>query len=182
MKFINLTLKCCLLAFAISSFSYDASALLFKDGKFILEKLDDYDLCHTRDRSGRYCHEALKEWVEKNPADMLKAAKMTRRRMTHWSALEFFYKAFKSNKPDCSDKDLHLAVISGLGLPASYGDPLKQAKEIAFTMCPDQMTEKIAQKASIGSYLFDNSCAQLIEKGKLKGLKAKKCKAQNKSK
>ena len=171
-----------MLIIGILMVSFSAQAIMVKDGKVILEALDDYNVCQADyDRTGRFCQRALEDWLKKHPEDMLKAAKMTRLRMTHWVAVSLFYRAFKDKEPTCDDSDLHLAVVSGLGQPNSDGknEVVSQSLEL-MDKCFKQMKAKVVKAASIGSYVFKNSCQALIDKKAIRGMKAKKCKSLKK--
>jgi hypothetical protein len=158
-----------------------AFALRAKDGQVILDELNDYDMCQSRDYSGEWCQDALVRWVQMNPNDAFKAGKMTRRKMNAWGAIPFFAQAFDMKKGDCKDEDVKLAVMSALDLPASYDKVIKQAKTIGLEICINEFKDQIAKEASPGGYMFKNSCKELMAKGALQGLKKKKCEEETKS-
>ena len=96
--------------------------------------------------------------------------------MNSWVAISFFYQAKGDEKFSCKDEDLKLAVVSALGLPAdSNKEVVDQAKELGLEKCFKEVVDSIKKEASMGSYLFKNTCQKLIEKGQLSGLKKKKC-------
>lgn len=152
-----------------------AFALKVVDKQVILEKLDDYPLCQTRDYSGDICHEALKRWVEKHPADAFKAGKLTRVQMNAWGAIHFFDLAFKSKSGNCADEDVSLAVESALDLP-SDNPAVKQAQEIGLKTCFKEMKDKILAGASVGSNRLKHICAVPAAVAALPPLKQAKCK------
>ena len=157
-----------------------AHALRLKDGQVILDKLDDYPTCQNHDYSGDFCHDALVRWVDAHPADAFQAGKMTRKNMNAWVAILFFNKAFDAGKTDCNDEDVKLAVVSALNLPAdSHKDVLLQAKKIGFEKCYKEFKTSILDSATLDSFTFKNTCKDLIAKGDLTGLKAKKCSSEN---
>lgn len=121
-----------LLTFLLAANSY---ALKVKDEEVILEKLDDYKLCQSRDGGGKFCHEALSRWVEQNPADAFAAGKLTRLHMNHWAAIPYFYKAKDEVAFDCKDQDVKLAIESAGDLPSDPKNEIKtQAAELK-AMC-----------------------------------------------
>ena len=153
-----------------------ADALRVKEEQVILDEIQDYELCQKRDYTGDWCHDALKRWVKEHPDDAFKAGKMTRKAMNHWVAIPFFHQAFEAKKGDCKDSDVKLAVYSALDLPvSSYNDVVTQAKKIGIETCFEETKTDILAKASIGSYMFINTCRDLSAKGLLTGLKKKKC-------
>ncbi len=150
-------------------FSFSSFALVVKDEKVILEKLDDYKFCQSKDYTGDWCHRALVDWVEGHRDDAWEAAKLTRLHMNHSAAVPFFITAQKGNKFDCKDEDLKLAVVNGLDKPADY-DVVKPSLEL-LRRCKAEIAPGIAQTATTDSYLFKNACKELG----LQGLKKKKC-------
>ena len=153
-----------------------AHALKVEKQRVILESLDDYELCQSRDYTGGWCHEAMGEWVKAHPADAFKAGKLTRLKMNHWAAIPFFHQAFAAKQGNCKDEDLKLAVVSALDLPNTPPNPVvAQAKHIGFERCFPELAEAIVAAAPLGSYAFTNVCQDLIAKGALSGLKKKKC-------
>lgn len=166
-----------LFAFLISFVSIkNVYALKFFDQQVILEKLDDYNLCQTRDSSGNFCHEALERWVDAHPADAFNAGKMTRLKMNAWGAVGFFHKAFSSKTGDCKDKDVQMAVLSAVALTDSYRDQISKANEIAFKFCPEELAEYVFDESEKSNQVFKNSCKELLKTKWLKGEVAKKCK------
>lgn len=152
-----------------------AYALKIVDKQVILEKLDDYKFCQTKDYNGDICHEALVRWVEKNPADAFKAGKLTRASMNAWNAVHFFDMAFKSKSGNCADEDVKLAVESALDLP-SDNPAVKQAQEIGLKLCFKEMKDKILAGASVGSNRLKHVCAVPAAASALPPLKQAKCK------
>ena len=162
-----------LAAFMVTS---PAHGLRVVKGEVILDALDEYDRCQSKDYSGDWCDDALKRWVKAHPDDAFKAGKMTRRKMIHRAAIPFFADAFERGKGDCKDEDVSLAVVSALDLPPSSDNKiLAQAKKIAFENCFNETKDAIGKQASIGSNVFTNSCKALAKGGALTGLKLKKC-------
>jgi hypothetical protein len=160
--------------------SIPALAFKVKDGEAILDSLDDYQLCQSRDSSGAFCHDALKRWVAAHPADAFRAGKMTRRTMNSWAAMSFFNQAFESKSGDCKDEDVVLAIASALGQPDSQMPEYQAAAKWGFGQCFEQVKATLVEQATVGSDLFKNVCGRLVEKGLLSGLKAKKCKESGK--
>lgn len=155
---------------------FAAHALRTVEKQVILEKLDDYEMCQGRDYSGDFCHDALLRWVEKHPDDAFTAGKMTRLKMNAWGAIPFFTQAFSKGKGNCKDEDVKLAVVSALNLPASSNKVVvESAKKIGFEKCFSELKVAIVESASLDSYAFQNVCKDLVTKGLISGLKAKKC-------
>lgn len=154
--------------------SSSAHALIFKDDKVTLEKFEDYQECQTRYYSGKRCLRALETWVDNNPSDAFKAGKMVKSSMNHWIAVPFFAKAKDIN---CSDEDLHMAVLGGLDQDPAYDKKtVMAAQKLGLETCFKQMSSKIVKRASPNTKIYKNSCKKLVEAGLLKGLKKKKCK------
>jgi len=166
----------CFVGSALLLSPFSAFALKEVDKQIILEKIEDYEICQSRDYSGDFCHEALVRWTEKHPMDNFKAGKMTRKIMNAWVAIPFFAKAFDNKKGDCKDEDVKLAVASAINLPTSSNkEVVDQAKKIGFELCYKENEASILKVAQIDSYAFTNVCKELVAKGALTGLKAKKC-------
>lgn len=158
--------------------SLSAQGIKVVNEQVVLEKVEEYESCQQRDYSGSLCHDALVRWVEAHPTDQFKAGKMTRKIMNASAAVPFFAKAFESKKGDCKDKDVKLAVVSGVSLPVSSNRAVvDQAKKIGFELCYTDMKDSLIEATS-ESYAFDNTCSELVAKGALTGLKAKKCTAK----
>lgn len=149
--------------------SQSAFALMFKDGKVILEKLSEYNSCQGKDYTGEWCHAALEDWVDKHPDDAFEAGVMTRKIMVGHNAIPFFHKAMNSRKFDCKNEQVKLAVISGLGLPSDY-DNVKPSLDI-FKKCKADLMAAVDAEATPDGYVFMNVCSLLD----LKGLRKAKC-------
>lgn len=155
---------------------FSAHAMEVVKGKVTLERLEDYDQCQSLDSGGTYCHDALRRWVEKNPKDSFQAGKLARLKMAHHKAVPFFTKAFSINNGNCKDEDVKMAVLSALALPASGNEALiEQAKVIALDKCSKELTSVIVTEAKSSDYVLKNSCRDLIAKGLLHGVAAKRC-------
>lgn len=167
-------------AFLICLIVTSAQALRLVEGQVILDKIEDYPTCQNHDYSGDFCHDALVRWVEKHPGDAFQAGKMTRKIMNAWAAIPFFSKAFEKAKTECGDEDVKLAVVSALDLPAdSNKNVVQEAKKIGLDKCYKEFKTAIVDAASLGSYMFKNICKELLAKGDITGLKAKKCSSEN---
>ncbi len=162
------------LLLAIGLMIQPAFALMFKDGKVILEKLSEYPSCQGKDYSGEWCHAALESWVDSHPQDAFEAGVMTRKIMNGHMAVPFFVKAMNDKNFDCKNEQVKLAVLSGLALPSDY-DNVKPSKEL-FKKCKVDLTEAVDAEAVSGGYFFDNICSEL----NLNGLRKKKCEAVKK--
>jgi hypothetical protein len=151
-------------------------ALKADKGQVILEQLVDYNRCQSMDYSGAFCYEALMRWVDEHPDDAFEAGKMTRQKMNHWNAIPFFTKAWASNKGNCKDPDVKMAVISALALPPDdQNKVIPQAQSIGFEKCSSELATVIAKEAKENENVLKNSCKQLMAKNLLSGVAAKKC-------
>ena len=160
-----------LLSLPLSSWS-----LTFDKGKATLDKIEDYSECQSMSYKGEICQKALTDWVQKNPQDTFKAAKMTRAHMNAWVALSLFEQAFAINQGSCSDNDLKLSLLSALNLPMeSYKNVVASAQKLGLETCFEQIKKDLAEKATVDTYLFKNTCKILSEKKVISGLKQKKC-------
>jgi len=152
----------------------EAQALRFVDGQYVFDKFDDYYVCQQENYSGVYCLEALDIWLEDNPDDLLKAARAVRKTMNSPAALPYFSK-LENLSELCGDEDLTQAVIGGLSLPAQEAERVSQAQKIAFEICYADMKDAIKAELS-NSYVFANSCKQLMDKEDMLGsLQKKRC-------
>ncbi len=154
---------------------FTANAMKVVDGKVILEKIKDYDFCQGKDYSGDYCHQALLEWVEKNPKDAFQAGKMTRLKMSHWTAIPFFEKAWAQGLGDCKDEDVKLSVMSALGLPANQKEIIGAAVDISLNKCEKEFKDEVVTLAKSNDYVLKNTCKTLLDKKALTGVAAKRC-------
>lgn len=176
---VNLIKACVLLTGALIAFAsaQPAHALRVVKEQVILDKLEDYKLCQSKDYSGDWCHDALKRWVDEHPDDSFQAGKLTRSSMNAWGAIYFFDKAFKVKKGDCKDEDVRLAVASALDLPkANQPEIVQQAQEIGLKTCLKEMKDKVFAEASVGSNRLQNICAVSTAAASLPALKQAKCK------
>ncbi len=148
-----------------------ADALVVKEGKIILEKVDDYSECQGKSYDGNACDFALKDWVERHPADSFIAGKMTRKIRNAWAAIYYFAKAFDLKAADCEDKDVWLAIKSAAALPIRLNEPLAGMKKIAFEKCYEALKEELISSANEGGYSKSNLCPSL----KLKNSAPKSC-------
>jgi hypothetical protein len=83
-----------------------------------LKSLSDLDNCLNR-FGPDLCYQSLSDYAKKSPKEMLAIAKAARLNFQHWAALSFFEQALgrAPSNAQCADRDLELAVISGLGRP-----------------------------------------------------------------
>ena len=172
-------MKTLVLLFVFLGFVGSAQALRVVHEQVLLDKLDDYPLCQSKDYSGDWCHDALVRWVAKHPNDSFKAGKLTRAAMKAWGAIPFFAKTVSSPKFDCKDEDVKLAVVSALNLPAESNKEVNaQMKQIAFGKCFPVLKAAIIEAANSDSYSFMNACKELDKKKALAVDKKKECDAQ----
>lgn len=79
-----------------SLFFLKSFALVEKDGKFVLESLNDFNQCQEITTDGSACLHALDFWLEKNPNDFFQAAKMVRKKNESSRRCHLFCKVCKS--------------------------------------------------------------------------------------
>lgn len=152
--------------------SGNAEALIVKNSKVILESFNDYSLCHEKNYSGSWCHEALLKWVKNNPKDAFRSAKATRLYMNHWLAVPLFALSMNNDDFNCKDQDLKLAVLGGLNLARTGNEKvIADAEEIALKKCPKELIPAVKEAAVLDSNLFVNICSKLP----LTGIKKSKC-------
>ena len=157
-------------------FSAQAFALRVKDGEYIFDKFDDLAMCLDGSYTATYCLDALDRWLNDNPGDVLKAAKVVRVKSNAVNAVPYFTQV--KEKPDgfCEDEDLGLAVVASLALPSDDDVILPKAKELAFGECFPVLQESIQNEMTNDS-VFKNTCKKFMDEGLLKGLRQKKCEA-----
>jgi hypothetical protein len=110
-----------------------------------------------------------------------KMGKLVRLNAKHWASLRYFKKALtaKNTKAMCADKDIEMAVLSGLALPASY-DAMPIAKEVAQGPCWENLKKPIVEafnEDSENGYVRTNACGFLKAKKALSAEQAKTCKS-----
>jgi hypothetical protein len=96
-------------------------------------------------------------------------------------AFPIYYRliAGKKGAKDCSTPGAKRATISALGLDKA-DSRVAQAREIASTLCWDQMQNDIVDalgKPQAGAHYFENSCGFLVDKKALGNLQTTRCKA-----
>jgi hypothetical protein len=150
-----------------------------KDGQVILESLESlegYDLCQASDRSGNWCHDALKRYVESHPKDSWKAAILTRKSMNSWGAIPFFWKARSLKVFNCKNKDLLIAIKASYSLHDSQKEIIKKAHDLAFKNCSQFIPAELGGvMKSKNSFAFKAYCGGFLERKLIKGVLRKKC-------
>jgi hypothetical protein len=146
-----------------------------------------YGVCFQDNYSADRCLQELTKFVatdSKNLDLAFKAGKLARLNLKHWAAAPFFAKALveRSNDRRCDDKDVALAVLSGLALPSEgyepqYGASVKLATELCWQELKGPLTE---QMASNGEYFRQNTCAVFKSKNALEGEAANVCRKYQK--
>ena len=152
--------------------SGQAFAFRVVDGEYVLDKLDDYDLCQQEDYVGTYCQDALDRWLEGHPGDLWQAAKKTRRAMRGAVAFPYFYKAMASDEWSCNDGDLKFSVVDALS--GKNEESITGAQEMAFRHCFDEMKQDI-MKLRTDKQAFPYICKELKSRDLLSELQARKC-------
>lgn len=130
-----------------------------------------FTTCFQNRYSGGDCTEELRKIVNKQPVDRelaFKAGKLVRLNMNHRAAVPFFSKALKGqqNEKWCADKDVFLAVVSGMSVPE---DRAKESQELGFSMCGDSLKTKLMGNfyENHSGYAGRNYCKILSEKNML---------------
>lgn len=129
----------------------------------------------------QYCYASLKGVLLSEPANdafAWKAGKWARLNQASWSAVPFFAKALtKNNDPRCSDEDVSLAVIAGLGIPSDADAAVVEAsKTLAFDRCWPVMKDALKSAFSSETGTFQtNTCGPMEKKGMLSSLQKKRC-------
>jgi hypothetical protein len=130
--------------------------------------------CLERASVGQHCIDGMKSFLEgpNTGADVGFAfGKIARKNQNAYVAVPFFDWSLnkKTDSASCSDEDLQLAVVAGLGLPPDEANA-SGARHIAVGGCWERLHPAIAQglqDPSAGSYYIDNACAVLKQKGAL---------------
>jgi hypothetical protein len=130
--------------------------------------------CLERASVGQHCIDGMKAFLEgpNTGADVGFAfGKIARKNQNAYVAVPFFDWSLnkKTDPASCSDEDLSLAVVAGLGLPPEDANA-GGARHLAVGACWERLHPAIAQglqDPSAGSYYRDNACAVLKQKGAL---------------
>ncbi|HXU60514.1 MAG TPA: hypothetical protein VN962_02345 [Polyangia bacterium] len=134
-----------------------------------LKSVAGYTKCADQDDDGSgICLEALDRLVKAQPGQSFAAGKAVRAKLNHAAALPYFATALskKATKAQCSDPDLHMALVAGLAMPPD-STASAAAREIVFDKC---WTETQAQtlaalaQAGSGSYFAENVCPKLKDR------------------
>ncbi len=142
-------------------------ALIEKDGKFILESIQDFNICQEKSQEGRPCLRALDAWLEENPKNYFEAAKMVRMKMNHEAAVPYFVKGIKVNSKECEDRDLRLSFLAAIKLNREYNSQLVEAAlKLGFDLCPKALAEEITDLKEI-SHAKDNVCSHTKNKNEI---------------
>jgi hypothetical protein len=131
-------------------------------------------VCLERASVGQHCIDGMKSFLEgaNTGADVGFAfGKIARKNQNAYVAVPFFDWSLnkKTDAASCSDEDLQLAVIAGLGLPPDQTNA-SGARHIAVGGCWEKLHPAISQglqDSSATSYYRDNACAVLKQKGAL---------------
>jgi hypothetical protein len=140
-----------------------------KTNEITLTSLEDFSKCMRDygDYQSEFCLDGLNAFVKKNKKHAFEAGKLVRLNMKHWAALPFFEIAMGSMKTAqfCKEEDVHLSVISGLGLPAGRKNDdklIKIAQTIATNKCWDNFKAPINKELETDTgYFKANACAGL---------------------
>lgn len=150
---------------------------LTKDADFMNKRTEAAkvasDKCLKDSYRGARCIEQMKDFLQTTgtAADVgFQFGKITRHNMNHYVAVPFFKWSFDQKKDAawCSDEDLHLAIVAGLGLPPeekSAADARAIASDPCFDALKADMTKALVESPT--GYVRDNTCAVLKAKGAL---------------
>jgi hypothetical protein len=133
----------------------------------VIASVGGIDNC-LRDFAPDSCYDALTSFVSRNPKAAFEAAKAARLKFAHWTAVPFFAQALSAHPTEkqCSDADLEMAVIAGLGRPVGM---LGQAGAVQLFQgqcfkALQPAIEKEVLASSENAYIRDSACP--IIKGK----------------
>lgn len=150
-----------------SLFFLKSFALVEKDGKFVLESLNDFNQCQEITTDGSACLHALDFWLEKNPNDFFQAAKMVRKKMNHQDAVIYFVKSVKVNSKECQDKDLRLSFLAAINLNRAHNsNTVDLALKLGLDLCANDLAEDVSglkQK----KYARENICKYTQNKNEI---------------
>jgi hypothetical protein len=134
-----------------------------------LRSVADFTKCADQyDDGAGICLEALERFVKTQPAQAFAAGKAVRAKINHAAAIPYFATALakKATKAQCSDPDLHMALVAALAMPPT-GAVSISARDIVFDKCwNDTQAPVLAAlgRAGTGSFFADNLCPELSER------------------
>jgi hypothetical protein len=134
-----------------------------------LRSVADFTKCADQyDDGSGVCLEALERFVKAQPAQAFAAGKAVRAKINHAAAIPYFSRALarKATKAQCSDPDLHMALVAGLAMPATNEEAIS-AREIVFDKCWNETQAPVLAalgRAGSGSFVADNLCPKLRER------------------
>jgi hypothetical protein len=172
MKTWTLFLSCAAVSVALAMPSASAYEVNRKKNEITLSSIADFEKCirDYGDYQVQFCVDGLTKYIQGHKKDAFEAGKLARLNLKHWAALPFFDIASSTvdKKKFCADEDVHLATVSGLGLPPGSKNEDKLihiAETIAFDRCWDTMKEALNKEIDSGTgYLRDNACLSLKKK------------------
>jgi hypothetical protein len=159
---------------------YYAEALLdrypsIKKSAKVMTKRGDVGLsvhgwCFRNSYDISYCNTSLMTFISKDPQNLdlaFKAGKLVRLNANHSNAVPYFRRALvtPSATRKCTDEDVIMAVVSGLGLPSDY-PLLKETLVIVNGPCFKELKAPLLEaiRKDGSGYLRDNGCAALAAK------------------
>jgi hypothetical protein len=162
---------------------YYAEALLdrypvIKKSAKVMSKRGDVGLtvhgwCFRNSYDIDYCNKSLMTFISKDPQNLdlaFKAGKLVRLNANHYVAAPYFRRALVTpgTTRKCTDEDVLLTVMAGLGLPSDYA-LFKDTLVIVNGACFNELKSPILAeiKKNEGGYFKDNACAALAAKNGL---------------
>jgi hypothetical protein len=166
-------------AFSAAERLVERYPVLTKSERFMAKRFEAskaaFQSCLAETYRGDECLEAMRNFLEVGsppPTVAFELGKLVRSKLNHQLAVPFFRRGLEGrpeNAPECSDRDLGLAVKAGLGLPPDE-EYARFAREIAGDRCfPALKPALIAQLRERGTQRSEaqNICSVLQAKGAL---------------
>lgn len=130
--------------------------------------LEGFGTCLDQSYDPDGCLERAEAFFKKQPAQRFGAAKLVRVKVNAERALPLFDKALsgKFDKQLCTDEDLQLAVVAGLGVPAHYA-AVPLAQTLLGKRCFAELRAAVQKEMddAPGGYVADNACPVFAAQG-----------------
>lgn len=130
------------------------------------EDLEDVKDCFDVE-DFEHCLGVMQDFVAQNPGDALEAAEFIRLNAQHWVAVEFFEVVARSDsRPDdfCENRDLHMALKSGLESPDFREEVIANSQYILGELCWEELHVQMAEDVSGTGAFVDHFCELAREK------------------
>jgi hypothetical protein len=159
-----------LFAWSVSMFVAGVPGAAIAQNRLVFKSLVDLDKCaaNNSDNTG-ICLEALQQYAKTHPKELFAIGKRARLHFKQWVALEFFEPALGTSPSaaKCADKDLHLAIVSGLSMSADAA-PNKIARRLLSGRCFASLKNVVAAEIASDNgegYVREHACPIFAEKG-----------------